>query len=337
MKPRQQLSENKRKPRGHECKILLLGTSESGKSTIIKQMKILCNGGFTQEELMQYRVIVYQNLIVSAQQVIAEVKKRGLEYESPHNQVSLHNSVFFSLNCQGLAFNGEIAEAINVLWKDPAIKKVMCGYSEEFYVTDNAKHFFTHVMRIGQPEYVPDRKDVLMAWQKTYGVIEERFMTKRPPQVHMFDVSIGHEQLKRKKWIYCLENITHIIFCASLSEYDQNRMNESLTLFESIVNSRWFLRTSFILILNKVDVFKLKIKKVPLEHHFHDYTGGCDIKKAVKYILWTFMQLNRGKLSVYPHLIECTSTSDIWFVFLALNEIILQNLLKDSGVGIELL
>ena len=39
-------------------------------------------------------------------------------------------------------------------------------------------------------------------------------------------------------------------------------MTESLVLFESIVNSRWFLRTSVILFMNKIDVFRNKIPKV---------------------------------------------------------------------------
>ena len=42
-------------------------------------------------------------------------------------------------------------------------------------------------------------------------------------------------------------------------------MAESLVLFESVVNSRWFLRTSVILFLNKVDLFRVKLPKVPLE------------------------------------------------------------------------
>jgi hypothetical protein len=42
----------------------------------------------------------------------------------------------------------------------------------------------------------------------------------------------------------------------------QNRMQESLVLFESVVNSRWFMRTSIILFLNKIDVFKAKLPKV---------------------------------------------------------------------------
>jgi len=50
-------------------------------------------------------------------------------------------------------------------------------------------------------------------------------------------------------------------------------MQESLVLFESVINSRWFLRTSVILFLNKIDVFKQKLPKVPLVHYFPEYTG----------------------------------------------------------------
>lgn len=60
----------------------------------------------------------------------------------------------------------------------------------------------------------------------------------------------------------CFEAVTSIIFCVALSEYDQvlleesgqNRMAESLVLFESVVNSRWFLRTSIILLCAGVTV-----------------------------------------------------------------------------------
>jgi guanine nucleotide-binding protein G(i) subunit alpha len=136
------------------------------------------------------------------------------------------------------------------------------------------------------------------------------------------------------------EAVTSIIFCVALSEYDQvlleengqvspplsisaitpaandqNRMQESLVLFESVINSRWFLRTSVILFLNKIDVFKQKLPKVPLVHYFPEYTGGSDINKAAKYILWRFTQTNRARLSVYPHLTQATDTSNVCHSF----------------------
>lgn len=101
----------------------------------------------------------------------------------------------------------------------------------------------------------------------------------------MFDV--GGQRSERKKWIHCFESVTSIIFCVALSEYDQvlleeskqNRMLESLILFESVINSRWFVRSSIILFLNKVDLFKIKLAKVPLERYFPDYTGKFENEK----------------------------------------------------------
>ncbi|KAF8128320.1 G-protein alpha subunit-domain-containing protein [Mycena galopus ATCC 62051] len=63
--------------------------------------------------------------------------------------------------------------------------------------------------------------------------------------------------------------VSNIIFCMALSEYDQtlleardqNRMEESLVLIDSVINSRWFLRTSIILFLNKINVFNVKLPK----------------------------------------------------------------------------
>ncbi len=53
----------------------------------------------------------------------------------------------------------------------------------------------------------------------------------------------------------------------------QNRMNESLKLFDSICNNKWFTDTSIILFLNKKDIFEEKIKKSPLSICFPEYTG----------------------------------------------------------------
>lgn len=140
----------------------------------------------------------------------------------------------------------------------------------------------------------------------------------------MFDV--GGQRSERKKWIHCFENVTSIIFCVALSEYDQalleesnqvrypawlsvpplayrarqNRMTESLVLFDSVVNSRWFVRTSIILFLNKVDLFKEKLGRSPLGNYFPDYSGGDDVNRAAKYLLWRFNQVNRAHLNLYP-------------------------------------
>jgi len=109
-------------------------------------------------------------------------------------------------------------------------------------------------------------------------------------------------------------------------------MKESLLLFDEICNSPWFKVTPFILFLNKVDLFKQKLFKSPLGNYFPDYSGGNDVNRAAKYLLWRFNQVNRAHLNLYPHLTQATDTSNIRLVFAAVKETILHNALKDSGI-----
>jgi len=210
-------------------------------------------------------------------------------------------------------------------------------HTSEFHLMDSAVYFFTHVFRIGSPNYLPTEDDVLRAHLKTTGITDTRF-TMGQLQIHMFDV--GGQRSERKKWVQCYESVTSIIFCAALSEYDQvlleeknqNRMAESLILFESVMNSPWFSGTPIILFLNKIDVFKAKLSKVPLERYFPEYSGGADINKAAKYILCKFMQTNRACLSVFPHLTQATDAMGVRIVSAAVKETILQKALNGSDI-----
>ncbi|KIY67848.1 heterotrimeric G-protein alpha subunit, GPA3-like protein [Cylindrobasidium torrendii FP15055 ss-10] len=320
-----------------ECKILLLGSGESGKSTIVKQMKIIHQGGYADNERATFRATVHKNVLESAQAIVKAMRKIGVDCVNYSNRVLAEQILDYSLDDTALVLSPEIAEAIHQLWQDPIVPTLLDEHSSEFYLMDSAAYFFTEVLRIGAPEYVPSEVDILRARAKTTGITETRF-TMGQLQIHMFDV--GGQRSERRKWIHCFESVTSIIFCTALSEYDQvlleesnqNRMAESLLLFESVINSRWFLRTSIILFLNKIDVFKTKVPKVPLDRYFPEYTGGNDINKAAKYILWRFMQANRARLSVYPHLTQATDTTNVRLVFAAVKETILQNALKDSGI-----
>ena len=76
---------------------LVLGSGESGKSTIIKQIKILHQGGFTNDELMAYRPTIYQNTLDSAQAIVLAMRKLGLHYVDPNNRVCYTLSTSVSL------------------------------------------------------------------------------------------------------------------------------------------------------------------------------------------------------------------------------------------------
>lgn len=75
---------------------------------------------------------------------------------------------------------------------------------------------------------------------------------------------------------------THIYACSEYFLYNftfQNRMQESLKLFDSICNNKWFTDTSIILFLNKKDLFEEKIKRSPLTICFPEYPGEFSLSK----------------------------------------------------------
>ncbi|KAI7869320.1 small G-protein GPA3 [Spinellus fusiger] len=309
----------------NELKILLLGSGESGKSTVVKQMKIIHQNGYTSEELQLWRPVILKNSIDSIKDVLKSADKLELEFENPNAKeaIATIDSYVFPTRDPCPMIPEAVANAISLLWNDKNMPDcIECGTSR-FYIMDSASYFLGQVARITHTDYLPDEKDVLYARLKTTGIIENHFRMGRL-NLHVFDV--GGQRSERKKWIHCFEAVTSIIFCVALSEYDQvlqeesrqvkfgvqnvllsegfhvqkNRMMESLVLFESVINSRWFVRTSVILFLNKMDLFREKFTRVPLEHYFPDYTGGDDLVKGTKYILHRFNQANRIKLKVYP-------------------------------------
>uniref|UniRef100_A0A672KR23 Guanine nucleotide binding protein (G protein), alpha inhibiting activity polypeptide 2a n=2 Tax=Sinocyclocheilus grahami TaxID=75366 RepID=A0A672KR23_SINGR len=156
----------------------------------------------------------------------------------------------------------------------------------------------------------------------------------------MFDV--GGQRSERKKWIHCFEGVTAIIFCVAMSAYDlvlaedeeMNRMHESMKLFDSICNNKWFTETSIILFLNKKDLFEQKITHSPMTICFPEYAGANNYDEAAEYIRTKFEDLNKKKETkeIYPHFTCATDTKNVQFVFDAVTDVIIKNNLKDCGL-----
>jgi guanine nucleotide-binding protein G(i) subunit alpha len=150
-----------------------------------------------------------------------------------------------------------------------------------------------------------------MAKTRASGIQEYKF-SLGSLGVHMF--SIGGHRSDMKKFIHQFENVTSVVYSVDLSCYDQvlptdsnqNLLLESLQIFDSVVNSRWFRRTSIILLLCNAEHFSQKLSRSPMNKHFPDYSGGDNVSRASKYIVWRFNQLNRNNLSLFPHLCEAS-------------------------------
>ena len=94
-------------------------------------------------------------------------------------------------------------------------------------------------------------------------------------------IDMGGIRSERRKWIHSFKAVGSIIFLVSLSEYDQmmygdrniTRLDESIALFETVME--WFEYSSFILFLNKMDIFKQRIMYSDsyLSKYYPDFDG----------------------------------------------------------------
>lgn len=76
-----------KKTQARQVKILLLGAGESGKSTILKQMRILYSEGFRLDERKEVRQVIFSNMIVAFKIIAEEMRELGLDYENEKSSV----------------------------------------------------------------------------------------------------------------------------------------------------------------------------------------------------------------------------------------------------------
>jgi len=235
--------------------------------------------------------------------------------------------------------DADVVEAVKYLWlKENAIKDAW-KRSNEIQVIESASYYFDAIDRIVDANYRPTTDDILRARIKTTGIIETAFKISG----HEFRlVDVGGQRSERRKWLHCFQDVTAIIFCVSMSEYDQmlhednkvRRTEESMKLFEEICNSKWFGEVDIILFLNKYDLFREKIQVADMKDAFPDYDGGLDLKKAREFLINKYLSLNHNETkNIYHHVTTATDTQNIKSVFKDVMDIVINQSFNESGLG----
>lgn len=331
-----QLRKDKRDAR-RELKLLLLGTGESGKSTFIKQMRIIHGSGYSEDDKRSFIKIVYQNIFMAMNSMIRAMDTLKIAYKDPQNEENAN--LIRQIDHETVTtFEQQFVDAIKSLWADMGIQECY-DRRREYQLTDSAKYYLDDVDRLTQPDYLPTLQDILRVRTPTTGIIEYPFDLD---SIIFRMVDVGGQRSERRKWIHCFENVTSIMFLVALSEYDQvlvesdneNRMEESKALFRTIITYPWFQNSSVILFLNKKDLLEEKIMHSHLVDYFPEFDGPKkDAQAAREFILRMFVDLNPDPDKIiYSHFTCATDTENIRFVFAAVKDTILQLNLKEYNL-----
>ncbi|XP_042364801.1 guanine nucleotide-binding protein subunit alpha-14-like [Plectropomus leopardus] len=308
-----------------ELKLLLLGTGESGKSTFIKQMRIIHGSGYSDAERKGFARLVFQNIVTAIQALINAMRTLQIDYIDDQN-ISHAQKLSQVQADQVSTLEAWQVDAIRRVWNDHGVQRCY-DRRREFQLSDSAKYYLSNLDRVTAQLYIPTLQDILRVRVPTTGIIEYPFNLSK---VIFRMVDVGGQRSERKKWIHCFENVTSIIFLAALSEYDQvlyenesdNRLKESLALFKTILSYAWFQESSTILFLNKTDLLEEKILHSHLATYFPAFTGPqCDAEAAKKFIFQMYKEHHRGHPKpLYKHNTCATDTENIRVVFKAVKD-----------------
>ncbi|KAK6119606.1 hypothetical protein DH2020_046629 [Rehmannia glutinosa] len=271
------------------------------------QIKLLFQSGFDEAELKGYIPVIHANVYQTIKVLHDGSKELSQSSEdSSKFSISDENKQIgekFSEIGSRLDYprlTKELAHEIETLWRDNAIQETY-SRGNELQVPDCTHYFMESLQRLSDADYVPTKSDCITSGLPLcqYGRIE--YSLSDGLTVNKFDIC-------------CLSIAIHLVVLAALFtnedvlyarvrttgvveiqfRYDQtlfeddnkNRMMETKELFEWVLKQPCFEKTSFMLFLNKFDLFEKKVLKVPLNvcGWFKDYqpvsTGKQETENA---------------------------------------------------------
>ncbi|RTG89089.1 guanine nucleotide-binding protein G(q) subunit alpha [Schistosoma bovis] len=286
-----------------EVKLLLLGTGESGKSTFVKQMRIIHGAGYTDMEKYAFKTLVYQNIFLAMQTMCDALCALSIELEYPVNQENIELIIKVDLE-DSVELTPERINAIRQLWADQGMKECY-ERRREFQLSDSSKYYLNNFDRIADPDYLPSLQDILRVRVPTTGIIEYPFNLD---STVFRIVDVGGQRSERRKWIHSFESVTSIIFLSALNEYDQDLVENKNE--QNLISIKDENRVLYLFLGPKNDAIA-----------------------ARNFILKMYQELNLNSgRPIYSHFTCATDTENIRVVFVAVKDTILQTNLKEFNL-----
>lgn len=154
-------------------KMFLLGPGESGKSTVLKQMRLLHHHSFTDFERRQYTGVIWMDLIESMKKLIFNARKLGIQLDSDQPGSSLTPFKRVIVNACGAnnsSSGNSITEKYVIGYKDTS-RKEQTDLLETGYVldtTDTESNISSEERRVYTNEEIA--KAISLLWKHDKGV-----------------------------------------------------------------------------------------------------------------------------------------------------------------------
>ncbi|KAF2233886.1 hypothetical protein EV356DRAFT_423887, partial [Viridothelium virens] len=243
-------------------KVLLLGLSESGKSTLGHSMVFVADPhAYNENHRRSYKAAIFETILLSMRTLLEFVGCR----EDFMRTIYLQEPKFHEETLPV-----EMTAAIASLW---TLSRVHEGYarSPEHRLGSNIEYYMANIERIGTADYCPTIEDILRLQVKTFG-ISERLLHYQGSTYMVSDVGTRGES----KWIHCFENTDVVLLTVDTCAYagwrpegpQANEMWEQYELCNSMLTNTWLTGATFILVLTRIDRLEEQLRRYPIQEYF---------------------------------------------------------------------
>lgn len=125
-------------------KILVVGPGDSGKSTILKQMRIIHDKNYSYEECRRYKPVIIQNILDSTIRLAQAMSIFNINFDKKENIVNYEKILECNMKLKSGDMNDwnknskDYADAIKSIWGDNSIK--FCFEKRNlFYLIDSTE------------------------------------------------------------------------------------------------------------------------------------------------------------------------------------------------------
>lgn len=117
---------------------LVLGAGESGKSTILKQMKLIHEGGYSRDECESFKEIIFSNTVQSMRVILEAMESLELPLDDQRAEYHVQTIFMQPTQIEGESLPPEVGNAIKTLWADRGVQECF-RRSREYQLNDSAR------------------------------------------------------------------------------------------------------------------------------------------------------------------------------------------------------
>jgi len=328
--------------------VLCLGIGGCGKSTFVKQMKLIHHENWDDVEIDNYVKIIRSNIVYGLQEAVDQAKRTKADI----SDLDEASQFVLELRPRAVELSAEdVQRNLIAVFKHKTIQAILdTEQSNSELTVDHLRFYCENLDRIADPQFIPTTRDILMCRQRTAGASATSIYTTNK---YFEFTDVGGQKPEQKKWLQIMQEKKYatILFFVAANEFDimstddpeRTKMAISRKIFGEVCNSENIGDSPVVLLLNKLDLFhsKLETKKgwKSFKEMFPKYKGEQEDKPALDHVAESFLEVldpewKKDGTKVHVHHTCALDTEALKVVWNVIREGIFDVALNRAGYGV---